>query len=94
MQRQPDPELPARLAELRRDLYGEHGGPLLAMMIGISFGEWFGYEQGKPVPAGIMARLSRVTGVELGWLRTGLGEGQEIDRGRISLTLGEDLRWI
>jgi hypothetical protein len=94
VRRLPDPELPARLTGLRRDHYGEHGGPMLAMMLGVSFREWAGYEAAKPVPAGILSRLSEVTGVEMDWLRTGGGEVGEVDRSRTSLTLGEDLRWI
>ena len=52
------------------------------------------YEQGKPVPSGILRRLSGIAGVELDWLRTGRGEVGLVNRSRLDLTLDEVRRRI
>lgn len=76
-----------RLIQLRLGLYGEHGGPLLAMMIGVSFREWLGYEQGRSVPQGVLRRVAEVTDSDLDWLRTGQGAPNWLDRTRLDFTL-------
>ena len=62
-----------RLVELRRDHFGEHGGPLMAMLVGVSHREWYDYETGKPVPLGVQRRNAEITDTDLDWLRTGRG---------------------
>ena len=77
-----------RLATLRRDQFGEHGGPLLAMMVGVSHREWYGYETGKPIPKSVLKKLAELTDTPLEWLLTGQG-GRPEDRDRLDLRLGE-----
>src|SRR5262249_34092128 len=39
-------ELAQRVREIREDLYGEHGGPLLAAALQVTFRTWYLYERG------------------------------------------------
>jgi hypothetical protein len=77
-----------RLVELRRDHFGEHGGPLLAILVGVSQREWFGYETGRPVPRGVLGKVAEITDTHLEWLRTGRGSKAE-ERERLDLGLCE-----
>jgi len=77
-----------RLVELRRDHFGEHGGTLLAILVGVSQREWTGYETGQPVPTGVLSRVAEITDTHLEWLRTGRGLRAE-ERERLDLGLGE-----
>jgi hypothetical protein len=77
-----------RLVELRRDHFGEHGGTLLAILVGVSQREWFGYETGKPVPVGVLRKVAEITDTHLEWLRTGRGLRAE-ERERLDLGLCE-----
>ena len=49
-----------RLVELRLDHFGEHGGPLLAMLVGVPHREWYGYEAGRPVPLSLLRRVAEL----------------------------------
>ena len=49
-----------RLVELRLAHYGEHGGPLLAMLVGVPHREWYGYEAGRPVPLSLLRKQAPV----------------------------------
>jgi hypothetical protein len=62
-----------RLRAVRLDLYGEHGGPLLAEALGIPVRTWVGYESGAPIPGQVLLRFIAVAGVEPQWLLTGEG---------------------
>ena len=77
-----------RLVKLRRDHFGKHGGPLLAILVGVSQREWFGYETGKPIPMGVLRRVAEITDTHLEWLRTGNGSRAE-ERERLDLGLSE-----
>jgi hypothetical protein len=77
-----------RLVELRSDHFGEHGGPLLAILVGVSQREWFGYETGKPIPMGVLRKVAEITDTSLEWLRTGNGSRAEV-RERLDLGLSE-----
>src|SRR5262245_40244564 len=66
--------LTERVREIRQELYGEHGGPLLAQTLRISYRTWHGYESGRTIPAQSILRLIEVTGVHPRWLLTGEGE--------------------
>ena len=66
--------LARRLRAIRRDHFGEHGGPLLAELLGIPFRTWAGFEAGRAIPAGVILRLSELTDVDTRWLLTGGGE--------------------
>jgi len=58
---------------IRLELYGEHGGPILAKELGISFRSWHSYEGGGAIPAHLILRLLEVTQAHPHWLITGEG---------------------
>jgi hypothetical protein len=66
-------ELAGRVQAIRRERYGEHGGPLLAEFLGIPFRTWLNYEAGCTIPAEIMLRFIAVTAANPHWLLTGSG---------------------
>lgn len=66
--------LARRLLEVRCDLYGEHGGPMLAEALNLPFRTWLNYEMGVIMPAHVLLDFIEVTGVDPHWLRTGEGE--------------------
>ena len=67
-------ELAARLREVRCDVYGHHGAPLLADALGIPARTWVHYESGVTVPGTIVLALIALTRVNPGWLLNGKGE--------------------
>jgi hypothetical protein len=85
---QADRQVARRLVELRRDHFGEHGGPLLAILVGVTQREWFGYETGSPVPRGVLRKVAEITDTHLEWLHTGRGLRAEA-RERLDLGLCE-----
>jgi hypothetical protein len=66
--------LASRVGEVRRDLYGVHGGPILAEAMGLPFRTWLNYEAGCTIPGQVILRFIQVTGVDYRWLLTGDGE--------------------
>jgi hypothetical protein len=67
-------DLAHRIFEIRWELYGEHGGPLLAEALRIPFRTLYNYENGCTIPAQTILRFIEVTGVDPHWLLTGRGE--------------------
>jgi hypothetical protein len=67
-------DLARRIREVREDLYGEHGGPLLAETLEIPFRTWHNYEGGYTIPAQTILRFIEVTNTNPHWLLTGEGE--------------------
>lgn len=65
--------LAARLREVRIELYGEHGGPMLATELKIPHRAWVRYETGAGMPAEVMLRFLERTGADPHWLLTGAG---------------------
>jgi len=65
--------LAARVREVREELYGEHGGPLLAEEVGVSFRTWLNYEGGCTIPAHVILRFIERTQAHPHWLLTGEG---------------------
>jgi len=65
--------LSLRVREVREELYGEHGGPLLASALEVPFRTWAGYEAGESIPAETMLRFLEVTRANPKWLLTGEG---------------------
>jgi hypothetical protein len=63
-----------RLREIREELYGTHGGPLLAESLNIPFRTWLSYENGAEVPASFMLQFIELTGADPHWLLTGHGQ--------------------
>jgi DNA-binding transcriptional regulator YiaG len=67
-------DLARRIREIREELYGEHGGPLLAGALGIPFRTVLNYEDGCTIPAQAILRFIEVTHAHPHWLLTGQGE--------------------
>jgi hypothetical protein len=67
-------ELARRIHEIRMDLYGQNGGPLLAEALEIPFRTWHNYETGCTIPAPTILRFIELTGANPHWLLTGHGE--------------------
>lgn len=72
-------ELARRVREVREDLYGRHGGPLLAESLKIPFRTWHNYEAGCTIPAQTILRFIEVTNASPRWLLSGTGD-KFIDR--------------
>lgn len=66
-------DLALRVAEVRRELYGEHGGPLLAEDLRLPFRTWANFEAGCTIPAQVILRFIEVTRADPHWLLTGAG---------------------
>ena len=65
--------LSRRVRELRVELYGEHGGPLLASALDVPFRTWASYEAGESIPAETILRFLELTRADPHWLLTGEG---------------------
>ncbi len=66
--------LARRIREVRLELYGEHGGPLLAEALEVPFRTWLNYENGCTIPATSILRFIELTGTNPHWLLTGCGD--------------------
>ncbi len=66
--------LAQRVREVREELYGVHGGPLLAESLKIPFRAWHEYEVGATIPAQTILRFIEITDVNPHWLLTGEGD--------------------
>ena len=60
-----------RLRQVRVELYGENGGPMLAEALNLPFRTWVNYESGITVPALVVLRFIVLTGACPRWLLTG-----------------------
>ena len=67
-------ELARRVREIRRELYGETGIPMLAEDLGLPARTWWQYESGVVIPATVLLRFIAVTGADPGWLLDGRGD--------------------
>jgi hypothetical protein len=67
-------ELGRRVREVRRELYGESGGPALAEALGVPTATWANYEHGVTIPAPMILGFIELTGADPHWLLTGRGE--------------------
>lgn len=74
--------LAQRVRTIRQELYGEHGGPLLAEALGVPFRTWHTYERGEEIPAEAILRFIEVTDAEPHWLLTGKGRKYVSREGR------------
>jgi hypothetical protein len=63
--------LSRRLRQVRVELYGENGGPMLAEAMRLPFRTWMNYESGVTVPGLVVLRFIEVTGACPHWLLTG-----------------------
>lgn len=66
--------LARRLHEVRVELYGVHGGPLLAAALKMPYRTWMGYEMGSSMPAQSILKFIEVTRTNPHWLLTGEGQ--------------------
>jgi hypothetical protein len=62
-----------RVREVREDLYGPFGSHFLADALGIPRETWINYENGLTIPAGVILRLTHLSGASHSWLITGEG---------------------
>ena len=74
-------DLARRVRDVRKDLYGIHGGPLLAQALNIPFRTLMNYESGCTIPAPTILRFIEVTDADPHWLLTGEGDRYQ-SRGR------------
>lgn len=65
--------LAQRIRMVREELYGEHGGPMLAEALRIPFRTWYRYESGVTIPAVVILRFIEITAASPHWLLTGDG---------------------
>jgi hypothetical protein len=62
-----------RIRLVRHDLYGQHGGPMLADALNLPHRIWHLFELGETIPAHVLLRFLELTSVEPNWLYTGRG---------------------
>ena len=65
--------LAGRLRAIRREIYGEEGGPELAARLGLPSRTWLNYESGVTLPADVLLRFLEITGTVPSWLLHGTG---------------------
>ena len=65
--------LSERIGRVRRENFGEHGAPLLAVSLGLPTRTWLNYESGVTIPATVILQFIELVGVEPRWLLTGEG---------------------
>ena len=70
----PSRVLAGRVREIRRQLFGEQGGPRLAEALGLPDRTWRNYEAGVTIAAPVILRFIEVCGASPHWLLTGEGE--------------------
>jgi hypothetical protein len=70
----PSRVLAGRVCEIRRQVFGERGGPRLAEALGLPDRTWRNYEAGVTIPAPVILRFIEVCGASPHWLLTGEGE--------------------
>ena len=77
--------LARRVQEIREELYGVHGAPLLADALSLPVRTWIHYETGCTIPAHAILRFIEVTGAHPRWLLSGEGE-KYIPHGGLGVT--------
>ena len=71
-------EFAQRVREIRVDLYGEQGAPLLAAAMHLPTQTWLNFEAGCTIPAQVILRFIDLTSANPHWLLTGRG-GKYLD---------------
>lgn len=77
----------ARVRQVRREVYGEEGIPLLAGELGIPPRTWENLEAGVTIPGPVLLKFLALTGVSPDWLLEGEGEpyaGRSADQNALS----------
>jgi hypothetical protein len=67
-------DLALRIREIREELFGEHGGPFLAKLLGHPFRTWAEFEAGRTIPAWTILRFLELTHANPRWLLAGRGD--------------------
>jgi hypothetical protein len=65
--------LAQRLRDVREELFGEDGVPLLAEALHLPARTWRNYEAGANIPARVLLRFVEISGSSPLWLLTGEG---------------------
>jgi hypothetical protein len=76
--------LAQRLREVREELFGEEGVPLLAEALHLPARTWRNYEEGVNIPARVLLRFADISGSSPLWLLTGKG-GRYLKRDPLSV---------
>jgi len=63
-----------RVRAIREELFGEHGGPLLADALHLPVRTWLNYEAGCTIPAQVILDFIEITAAHPHWLLTGDGD--------------------
>jgi hypothetical protein len=66
--------LARRLCQVRLEVFGEHGAPLVAEALQLPCRAWLNYEAGVTIPGLALLRFIDLTGAEPRWLLTGEGD--------------------
>ena len=82
-------DLARRVGEIRREVFGEHGAPILAEAIGIPARAWANYEAGVTMPGHVILGFIEVTGAEPRWLLTGDGDKFRVADGGQGVSLSD-----
>jgi hypothetical protein len=67
-------DLALRVREIRQEMFGENGGPLLAECLCLPFRTWVEFEAGRTIPAVVILHFVELTHANPHWLRTGRGD--------------------
>jgi hypothetical protein len=66
--------LARRVREVREELFGAGGVPLLAEALDLPARTWSNYEAGVTIPATVILRFLEISGASPHWLLTGEGQ--------------------
>jgi hypothetical protein len=66
--------LARRVREIREEVFGENGAPLLADILHLPLRTWMHYEAGCTIPAHVILGFIEATHAEPHWLLTGNGD--------------------
>jgi hypothetical protein len=67
-------DLAFRVREIRQEMFGENGGPLLAERLRLPVRTWLEFEAGRTIPAQVVLRFVELTHANPHWLLTGRGD--------------------
>jgi len=81
---------PDRIAEVRRELFGDEGIPAIADALHLPHRTWTNYEQGVVMPATVLLLFLDLTMVESHWLLTGRGPRYQGPRARFKRPNGDE----
>ena len=76
--------LARRVRQIRRDIYGDSGGPTLAQELDLPSRTWVNYESGVVIPAPVILQFLEVTGANPRWLLKGDGDRYKTARGTMT----------